>query len=463
MTDQKTYMFEEMPVPQAVAKQAVPTVVSSVVMILYNLADTYFVGMMNDPVQSAAVTLAAPLILLFNAVSNLFGIGASSYMSRSLGKRDYEAVSRTSAFGIYGALISALCFAVLCSVFRSPLLSLLGADASSRDATLRYMRWTVFYGAVPSILSIVLSSMIRSEGASGQASIGMIGGCVLNILLDPFFILPFGLDMGAAGAGLATMLSNTCACLYLLGVILRRLRRSDTYISLDVRRVGLDREIIREVLTVGVPISVQNILNVTGATLLNNITSGYGTDAVAAIGIAHKVNIVPIYVSMGLGQGIMSLVGYNYAAGRTERLKKILLFTSALTAGFIVLAAGAMYLGAYGIMEAFMKNDAVIAYGGRFLHAYSIALPFLAFDFLFVSVFQAVGMGKESLIFAILRKLVLEIPALIVLDRLFPLYGLPYSQLVAELVLSAAGGLVLLRLFRRLENKEQTKEIIKDV
>ena len=459
MTDQKTYMFEEMPVPQAVAKQAVPTVVSSVVMILYNLADTYFVGMLNDPIQSAAVTLVAPVILLFNAVSNLFGLGAASYMSRSLGKKDYKAVSETSAFGIYGGLISAVFFALLCALFRSPLLNVLGADALSRDATLRYLRWTVYFGAVPSILSIVLSSMIRSEGASLQASAGMIGGCVLNIILDPFFILPFGLNMGAAGAGLATMLSNTCACLYLLGCILSKLRHGDTYISLDVRHVSFDREIIREVLTVGVPISVQNILNVTGATLLNNITSGYGTDAVAAMGIAHKVNTVPLYVSMGLGQGIMPLVGYNYAAGNGKRLKKIIRFATALTAGFILLTAGAMYLGSYGIIEAFMKNDAVVAIGGRLLRAFCLGLPFLAFDFLFIGCFQAVGMGKESLIFAILRKLVLEIPAIVLLDRLAPLYGLPYSQLVAELVLASVEGIVMLRLFKKVENTEKIKEV----
>ena len=203
-----------MPIPKAVAKLAVPTILSSLVMVLYNLADTYFVGMLNDPLQNAAVTLAAPVLLAFNAVNNLFGVGTSSMMSRALGRKEYDMVRRSSAVGFYCALFCGAIFAALCTALKNPLLVMLGADTVTGPATAAYMLWTVSCGAIPAILNVVLAYLVRSEGASLHASVGTMSGCLLNIVLDPIFIMPWGLNMGAAGAGLATFLSNCVACAY---------------------------------------------------------------------------------------------------------------------------------------------------------------------------------------------------------------------------------------------------------
>ena len=210
--NQKTQLFEEMPIPKAVMQLSIPTVLSSLVMVIYNLADTYFVGMLNNPVQNAAVTLAAPVLLAFNAVNNLFGVGSSSMMSRALGRKDYDTVSRSSAFGFYCSLLSGFLFSFLCFALQNPLLTVLGADSNTAEATLGYLRWTVICGAAPAILNVVMAYMVRAEGASLHASLGTMSGCLLNIILDPIFILPWGLNMGAAGAGLATFLSNCVAC-----------------------------------------------------------------------------------------------------------------------------------------------------------------------------------------------------------------------------------------------------------
>lgn len=449
----KTELFESMPIPKAVATLAVPTILSSLVMILYNLADTYFVGMLNDSVQNAAVTLAAPVLLAFNAVNNLFGVGCSSLMSRALGRKDYDTFQHTSSFGFYCALASALLFSALCTIFRSPLLNLLGADVQTTHATAQYLFWTVTCGAAPAILNVVLASMVRSEGASLHASIGTMSGCLLNILLDPIFILPWGLNMGASGAGCATFISNCVACLYFF--VLLRVKKKSTYVSLSPKMFTLQKAIILAVCAVGIPASIQNLLNVTGMTILNNFTAVYGSEAVASMGITHKINMVPMYISMGLGQGIMPLVGYNYASGNAVRMKKAITFTAKIAVGFIVLASMGYYFGAEGMISLFMKNEAIIAYGSRFLRGFCLGLPFLAVDFLAVGIFQAVGMGKESLLFAIMRKVLLEIPALYVLNKIYPLYGLAYSQLVAEVVLATAAVVVLMRLFRRVEHMEK--------
>lgn len=453
---QKTELFERMPVPRAVMKLAVPTVLSSLVMVLYNLADTYFVGMLNDAVQNAAVTLAAPLLLAFNAVNNLFGVGSSSMMSRALGKKDYDTVYRSSAFGFYCAIIAGLLFSVAYTVFQRPLLVLLGGTAETLDATMAYARWTVTFGAVPAILNVVMAYLVRSEGSAMHASIGTMSGCFLNILLDPIFILPWGLNMGAAGAGLATFLSSCVACLYFFTLLY--FKRGKTYVCIKPSMFGFRKQIVVGVCTVGIPASIQNLLNVTGMSVLNNFTSGFGSDAVAAMGIAQKINSVTVQIALGLSQGIMPLISYNYASGNVKRMKKTFFFTARIALAFLILMEIVYFFGAHIWVGLFMQNPHIVDYGSQFLRGFCLGMPFLAMDFLAVGVFQATGLGKNAFLFAILRKVVLEIPALFLLNALFPLYGLAYAQFVAEIILCVAAVIVLARLFRKWEQRYQKPE-----
>lgn len=452
---QKTELFESMPIPRAVMKLAIPTVLSSLVMVLYNLADTYFVGMLNNAVENAAVTLAAPLLLAFNAVNNLFGVGSSSMMSRSLGKKDYETVYRSAAFGFYCSIFAGLLFSIAYTVFQVPLLNLLGATEETLGATIGYARWTVTFGAVPAILNVVLAYLVRAEGAAMHASIGTMSGCFLNILLDPIFILPWGLNMGAEGAGLATFLSNCVACLYFF--VLLYVKRGRTYVCVNPKMFSFKRHIVVGVCAVGIPASIQNLLNVTGMSVLNNFTSAFGSNAVAAMGIAQKINSVTVQIALGLSQGIMPLISYNYASGNIKRMKKTFFFTARIALVFLVLMEIAYYAGARTWVGLFMQDQQIVDYGARFLRGFCLGMPFLAIDFLAVGVFQACGLGKNAFLFAILRKVVLEIPALVLLNALFPLYGLAYAQFTAELVLAIAAVIVLARLFRRLERRYQPK------
>ena len=441
-------VFEKLPVGQAVRRQIVPSVVSQMVTLIYSLADTYFVGMINDPVQNAAVTLAAPVLLAFNAVNNLFGVGTSSMMSRALGSRDYGLVRRSSAFGFYCTLMAGALFSVLYTTFHNPLLHLLGADAETMAATAQYLKWTVSLGAVPAILNVVMAYMVRSEGSTLHASIGTMSGCALNILLDPLFILPQGLGMGAAGAGLATFLSNCVACLYFF--VLLFIKRKSTYVCINPKMFHIKREIIGGICGVGIPAAIQNLLNVTGMTVLNNFTSSFGADAVAAMGISQKINMVPINVALGFSQGIMPLISYNYASGNYKRMKQTILFSAKYTISFLVAVSAGYFLGAGFLVRLFIRNEGIVAYGSRFLQGMCLALPFLCMDFLAVGVFQAVGMGKKAFFFAILRKIIMEIPAIIILNKLFPLYGLAYAQTVTEIILATAAVIVLGRMFQAL-------------
>ena len=443
----KTELFERVPVPDAVMRLAVPTILSSLVMVLYNLADTYFVGMLDNPVENAAVLLA------FNAVNNLFGVGSSSMMSRALGRRDYDTVYRSSAFGFYCCIICSVLFSAICTIGKTPLLGLLGADAQTAASTAGYLKWTVTFGATPAILNVVMAYLVRAEGASLHASVGTMSGCLLNIILDPLFILPWGFGMGAAGAGLATFLSNCAACLYFFILLYRK--RGNTYVCIRPSMFRFRKEIVRGVFGVGVPASIQNLLNVTGMTVLNNFTSAYGADAVAAMGITQKINMVPMQISMGLSQGIMPLVSYSYASKNVKRMKETLLFVVKIAMGFIVTVSVGYFLFAGNLIRLFMENEAIVMYGTKFLRGFCLGLPFLCMDFIAVGVFQASGLGKHALVFAILRKIVLEIPALFLLNAIFPLYGLAYAQFAAELILAVSAVAVLVRLFRRLEGEKE--------
>ena len=449
MDGKKTELFEQYSIPRAVAALALPSVMSTVVMILYNIADTFFVGLLSDPVETAAVSLAAPALLAFNAVNNLFGVGGASFIGRSFGRKDYDTAKRCSVFVFYSALIISVLISLAYVLFKAPLLKLLGADETTAASTAEYLKWTVLCGAVPAIMNMILSNLVRSEGVAMQAGIGVISGCILNIILDPFFVLPQFLGMGAAGAGCATFISNCFSLIYLLGVMF--FRRRVTALSLNPGIFAFNRNITREVFNVGIPAAVQNLLNVTGSVILNNFTAGYGADAVSAMGIAHKINLLPLYITMGITQGVMPFISYNWTSNR-QRMKEACLFLLKATVAITLVLGAAMYFFAGGLMRLFISDAGVIAHGQILLKEMATGIPFLALDFMGVAVFQSIGKGKASLIFAISRKILLEIPAIIILNMLYPLYGMGYSQPAAEFVLSIAAVFMLRKIFRECED-----------
>lgn len=448
---EKNVLFEQMPVPRAARRLMIPTILSSLVMVIYSMADTYFVGLLNDPIENSAVTLAAPMLLAFNAVNNLFGIGSSSMMSRALGEQNFDKVRKSSAFGFYCSLFFSLMMSLLCTVFFQPLLHLLGADRATVTATAAYLKWTVLLGAAPSILNVVMAYLVRAEGGALHASIGTMSGCVLNIILDPIFIMPWGLNMGASGAGCATFVSNCIACSYFF--VLLYVKRKDTYVSIHPGDFRLQKDIITGVCGVGIPASIQNLLNVTGMTILNNFTAVYGPDAVAAIGIVQKIYLVPMQIAMGSSQGVMPLVGYSFSAGKYKRMKETILFIAKVMLPIMLISSVFCYFKAEWLVGLFMKKQEILYYGGMFLRAYALAMTFLAMDFLAVGVFQAIGMGKKSLLFAILRKIVFEIPALILLNIVFGVYGIAYAAFAAEFMLALCAVWMLRRIFKENPNE----------
>ena len=444
----RTDLFENTPVSGAVLKLCIPTMLSSIVLIFYNLADTFFVGMLNAPVQTAGITLISPLTLGFVAFTNLFGVGASSLMSRALGTKDYELVRRTSVFGFYCALASGLIVSLLMFLLQSQVLSVLGTDETTFQAASGYMYWTVILGAAPSIINVVLAYFVRSEGASLHASIGTMSGCILNILIDPVFILPWGLNMGAAGAGCPTLIFKWVACAYFIILLINKKEKNSVW--LDIKKIFFYRKIVKKIFSGGNPAKVTKLMKRVTMVILNNLTAGFGEHAVAAMGIASKLQMIPINLNVGMTQGSMPIFGYNFSSKNYERLKKCVIFAIALTVAVILAISLGFIIFSKPLIRAFMNDDQVVEYGSVFLTGMCIAMPFMCMDYSAVGVFQGCGMGGRAFIFALIRKVILEIPALLILSSLFPLYGLPYASAFAEVIMCVIAVIILIRMFRNL-------------
>lgn len=448
-------LFENSPVWSAIFALTVPMIISSLVSMIYNLSDTYFVGTLEDSIQNAAITLAAPAMTLFYAITNLFGIGASSLMSRSMGMKDTETVKRASATGLYLAFASAAILSAIILIFNRPVLGILGTDIETYQSTKEYLFWTVGIGAIPTIMSIMCGYLLRAEGRAMTASIGQMSGCVLNIILDPIFILPWGLNLGAAGAGLATFISSCVSFTYFMIFIL--VSGENTYVCINYKYVTFSKKILSNIFIVGVPGVFQNILNVLSMTILNNIVKDYGPDTVAAMGIANKINQLPIQIVFGFTQGVMPLIGYNYASRNFPRMKESIRKTYIITMSSLAVLTVLFNLAGQPIVRFFMDVDVIVEQGAWFLNGFGTSLVFLCIDFMVVGISQSFGMGKVALIFSFVRKLFLEIPFIVLLNHLAGVRGVAYAQCSTEVIMAmvAIGVQIVLLSNKRLSANKQ--------
>ncbi len=431
MKNDKTELFETMPVPKALLTMAVPCIVSQLVTMVYNLADTFFIGMSNDPYKVAAASAVGVLFFMLTALSNLFGVGGGSLVSRLLGeKRDADA-KRVSAFSFYGSLAIAAVYAFVCFLFTEPFARLLGASDNTIGYASSYMFWVVVVGAIPAALSMTMSHLLRSAGYSKESGTGLAIGGIANIILDPLFmfvILPKGNEV--TGAALATLLSNVISLGYFF-LVYRKLQ-GKTVLSLAPKYIRLEKKLVRDIFAIGLPSAITTLLANVTSIMKNNLTSGYGDIELAAYGIVMKIDMLPLNIGMGLCQGMMPLVAYNYAAGNYPRMKK---FTkTAQLAGVAMAAVCIVVFEIFSpqIIWMFIRDEATIAYGKNFLRIACLATPFIISNFQKIFCLQAMGKGKESLILGVCRQGLFAIPILLILNHFLGLYGVVSAQLVSD-------------------------------
>lgn len=438
-------VFERAPVPRAVMTQILPAIASQMIALIYNLADTYFVGMLNAPQETAGITVAYPCFVMLTAISNLFGVGGASAIARALGSRKEEDARRISAISIYGGLFSGLLFSLLFFSLASPILRLCGATAETYAAAYGYALWVVVLGGPFTILNTLMANLVRAEGAAGIAAFGVSFGGILNILLDPLFVLPRFLGYGAAGAGMATALSNAAAAGYFALYLLRR--RGSTYLSASPRLLRFAPQYLPSILSIGFPSALQYALTVVATAAQAGFVSKYPTEAVAALGIVKKLDQLPLYFSIGVSNGLLPLLAYNHAAGNHRRRERSFRLGSTISVGFSLLCVICYEIFAGSLIALFIRDSVTVEYGAVFLRCMVTAMPMMAFCYPMIIQFQAMGLARESVICSILRKGVLDIPLLFLMDSLFPLYGCMWVQPIVD----AVSLLVALAFYRALK------------
>ena len=446
MKASKTELFEKTPVTRAVLALVVPTVISQIITVIYNMADTFFVGQVGDPNQVAAASLSLPLFLVTTGLANLFGIGGASLISRSLGLGDTEKARKTSAFCIWTSSATALVYGLAIFALRSVILPAVGADEFTYDFCASYLFWTLTVGAIPTVLNAALAHLVRAEGYSGQASFGVALGGGLNIILDPIFIFGFGLEI--TGAAVATMLSNLIATLYFIALIL--IKRGRFHLTLNPKYYSVSGGIPKEVLLVGLPSSIMNVMGIFSNITLNKLLVSYSNAAVAGIGIAKKIDMLAFAIANGLSQGVIPLIGYNYSSKNTRRMRSAIKVTLILSLAVTTVGAVLLFTCANPLVRAFINDAETVRYGSMFQRIICITGPFTAITTVIISIFQSVGQKGKPLVLSMLRKGGLDVPFMFLLDHLGGANAIAWATPIADCGAMLVGILLFVPLWKKM-------------
>jgi len=450
-------VFDKMPIPKAVFTLALPSTLSMLVNIIYNMADTFFVGQTNDPNQVAAVSLTMPLFFIFLAFGNVFGVGGGTFISRSMGEKRYDRVKHISSSCFYMAVFAGLLLTAIFLIFMEPILKNIGTSSETIDFTRAYIRW-IAIGAIFQVCSVTLSNIIRAEGAARVAMLGLIIGSVVNIVLDPVMIL--WLELGVGGAAIATVIGNMCSVIYYLLYF----RGKNTILSLSPKEFTF-KEIWGPIFFIGLPASLNNLLMSMSNIFLNNFLSSYGDYQVAAMGVALRANMLVVMTQLGFSIGLQPIVGFNFGAKNFARMKKAIGFTMLCTTIFGTVFTLIYFFNAEFIINIFIDDPNVIAYGVQTLYALMLAAPVLGILFTLTFSFQAMGRAIPSLLLSISRQGLIFLPILFLSNYFFGYNGIVYTQASTDLVALVVAVIMFFVIMRNInkkiavtENKENIQE-----
>lgn len=417
-------------------KMALPVVLGLAVTLVYNLADTFFIAQTNDTNLIAGVSLCAPVFTTLMAFGNIYGQGGSSLISRMLGQNNLDGTARISAFSFYIAIATGAVLAVVMTLFRSPLLTLLGASAETLDYAQSY--YTVLTLCAPIIvLNFIHSNLVRCEGLANESMIGTILGAVVNIILDP--ILISGLGMGALGAAVATVIGYLCSVMYFLLV----LRKKSHCLSVKLSQCHVRADELRQILGVGITAALSNLMQSLTVIVINQFLLAYGNDKIAAMGIVLKVNMIAQLILTGFAFGGVPMYGYLYGAKQQDTLKKLLRFCLLFLCGLSLALTAFLCLAAAPLMRLFVQDSALVATGAEMLRWQAATAVFAGIVLLLTVLFQATGKIVPAFLLSISRQGIVFIVMLVVCVRLFAYNGVIMAQAVAD-VLSAILALGLL-------------------
>ena len=429
----KQALFSTVSVPRALATMAIPTIISQLIALIYNIADTWFIGQTDNPYMVAAASLVATVFLMTAGVSNLFGVGGGSLVVRLLGSNREEEARKVASLSLVMAGAASVAFSALCLMFMNPLLRLLGASDNTIGYARQYLLIVVIIGGLPTVMASTMSAMLRNIGYSKEAGFGLGLGGVLNVILDPIFmfvLMPDGMEV--VGAALATMLSNCISCTFFI-LTYRRVSR-DSILALPQRIETVEKDSMRSIFSVGVPAAMGLLLYDLTNIVINALSASHGDLELAAIGIVLKVERLPQNIGIGICLGMMPLVAYNYAAKNYDRMYAF--FKASRIAGVAVAACSLVLYRTFAaqFIQAFISDSQTVVFGTAFLKIRCFAPAFMFLSFHIVHFMQAVNRGRASLVLPLIRQLGLNIPLLFLLNHLFGMTGIVWTQTIADAI-----------------------------
>lgn len=412
MQDKTTEIFRDAPVPKAVMSNVIPSVISMIMVLIYNLADTFFIGQTKNAYMVAAVSIATPAFLVFMAIGMLFGIGGTSLISRMLGEGKEDKAKNTSAFCFWSGLVIGVISMIMIWIFLAPVCRLIGASDDTMEYTSQYLG-IVALGIPFLIVSNTFSNIIRAEGNPQIAMMGMIFGNLVNIVFDPIMILGFGWNV--AGAAIATVIGNVVASVFYICHLLSK----KSMLSIHPKDYRVRNKIATGVFAIGIPASLNSIMMSFSNILINNLMQHHGDMAVAGLGVAMKVNMIAVMLLIGVGTGVQPLLGYCFGARNRQRYMAVLKFSLALAFGLSTIMTIICYCGASPLVKAFLEDPDAFSYGMSFARIYIYSGPILGILFVLINAIQSTGAALPSLILSISRQGLLFLPILLIFDHVF--------------------------------------------
>jgi len=444
--DKRIYILKEEKPTKAVLKLGLPLVAGMFIMVLYNLVDTYFIGLTRDDYQLAAVNLAYPIMMIAIAVSNMVGTGAASLVARSLGAGETEKANHTVTVGVVLTVVNSGLMTVIGLLFLPQIVQGLGAKANTVVYTAQYAR-VLFIGSIFTMGGFTLGQLLRSEGSVKISIMGMVVGTIANMILDPVFI--FGLGLQIRGAAIATILGNALST----GISLWFYISGKTLLKMRWNYIRPTKEILKEIFWVGVPATLETLLSSVAYIVNNNLAVGYGELTVAAMGIAQKIMTLGNYIYQGMASGVQPLMGYNYGAKNYNRMLQVL--RAGLTVVSSIEACVMLVFGIFAprLIGIFTANPEVIAVGSRVLRTIMCILPFVGAVSMSRTSFQAMGKPQYAFGITLVRQLILYVPLLLILNHFFAFGGMIWAQPITEVIMMAVSVGMLYRILQKLRRE----------
>ena len=428
-------LFEKAPISKAYFKLALPVVLSMVISLVYNMVDTFFVAQTQNTNLVAGVSLCTPIFTLMIALGDIFGIGGSSVISRLFGQKQDEEGKNASGFCFYGAIVCGLIVSIIMMIARKPILTLLGTNQATLPYASQYYTYMAL-GATLIIVSLTPSNLMRTEGLATESMIGTITGSIVNMILDPIFILY--LNMGAGGAAIATIIGYFASDLVFIYLTLKKSKK----LSISLKYTHITKDELISIFTIGIPASITNLMSSFAMAITNNYLVAFGNDKVAAMGIVLKINMIVLLVMIGFAFGAQPLIGYNYGAKNTKRLKEIIKFDLLVEIIFALCTSITLALFTPSFIKIFMNDSTIIQSGTLMLRFLLLSSPCVGIILVFTTLFQSEGKALPALLLSIGRQGVVFVICIIVLSHIFGYYGIICSQTIAD-ILTAILALVL--------------------